>query len=436
MLFDELFKGIAVVIDDQVHDTRATISEIIKQIKKHHIPLIKYTDLPEETETLHFRSLSFLLLDWRLNGLEPQETMDGIQLPSGLEKSKIEKNIKFIQILRKFCFCPIFIFTNEDADSIKSILIKKRLYQEGKPNHIFVKSKADLLAEGSVKKEIEQWLEANPTVYVLKKWETQYKKSKAGLFNDFFNMSPSWPTIMWKNFYDDRVNQAQELGELISRNLTTRMSPFDFDKRFIEQCNCAVSPDELNKVLEGERFIKKDQLNCDDIGTGDVFKLSGKYYINIRASCDLIPDRSKTNSSQDDINLYLIKGNNLTQPKKQELYSKKYGNFQENDNNSIVFPLDNKAIDFRFKDLTIKNWAELKDKRIGRLLPPHITKIQHKYALYIKRQGLPRIPSEAIGTRSLASLPWVLTNSRKNLPRADRGARKAISRKRKFRRIK
>ena len=41
-------------------------------------------------------------------------------------------------------------------------------------------------------------------------------------------------------------------------------------------------------------------------------------------------------------------------------------------------------------------WNNIKDNRIGRLLPPYITRVQQKYAHYLQRQGLPRIPKQAI----------------------------------------
>jgi hypothetical protein len=55
-----------------------------------------------------------------------------------------------------------------------------------------------------------------------------------------------------------------------------------------------------------------------------------------------------------------------------------------------------KTYRYEFKNLTIKKWSEIKSSRIGRLLPPHITRIQQRYALYMQRQGLPRTPEKAI----------------------------------------
>jgi len=86
----------------------------------------------------------------------------------------------------------------------------------------------------------------------------------------------------------------------------------------------------------------------------------------------------------------------LSQKKEKEIYNNKYGEFNEQHNQAIVLSIQGKTYDFRFKDLELIKWDDLKDKRIGRLLPPYITRIQQRYALYLQRQGLPRTPELAI----------------------------------------
>ncbi len=77
------------------------------------------------------------------------------------------------------------------------------------------------------------------------------------------------------------------------------------------------------------------------------------------------------------------------------------GQFIEKINNSIVPFLDGgQIIEFLFRDIKPKKWKDLKEKRVGRLLPPYINRIQQRYALYMQRQGLPRIPDAAIFDKS------------------------------------
>lgn len=109
-------------------------------------------------------------------------------------------------------------------------------------------------------------------------------------------------------------------------------------------------------------------------------------YLNIRPACDTI------SRDGNDIILYLLTGDKLTPKQEKVIYNKKYGNFYEQHNQAIVMSIQGAMYNFKFKDLELKEWSSLKDKRIGRLLPPFITSIQQRYALYLQRQGLPRIP--------------------------------------------
>jgi hypothetical protein len=394
----ELFKGVAVVIDDEVDDDKANIQNILVQIKKQNIPLLTYSAIPFE-DASHFQNLSFVLLDWRLikQEISSEDFEEGITLPPTLQRYEAQENIDFIKKLKEFCFCPIFIFTNEGQEVVIDKLESEGLYSKDKPNHIFIKSKNDLKGKAKLFSEIEKWLKNNPSVYVLKEWEREYQKSKNKLFTDFQELSSVWPKVMWKNFEDDGANKSFELGELISRNLHTRMTPFEFDNDILGKRGKKIEKSELKRVLEGERFLKNENLHQDDISPGDIFKISSNYYVNIRAACDLIPDRLANNSSCEIVQLYLLKGTKLSDGKARSTFNKKYGLFPEIDSQSIIFPLhEGNAIVFRFKNLEIKTWAEIKNKRIGRILPPYINRIQQRYALYLQRQGLPRTPSKAV----------------------------------------
>jgi hypothetical protein len=396
MSTSELFKGIAVIIDDEIDDeiddNKANIKKILNQIKKTKIPYLAYDSIPSDTTIANFHNLSFLLLDWKLINEE-----EIISIPTELLEENIKENIKFLKKLKEICFCPVFIFSNEHPGDIIKKLKKEGLYIEDRPNHIFVKSKTDLIGDKKLFTEIEKWINSNSSIYVLKKWENQYRQSKNKLFSDFQKLSPVWAKIMWDNFKKDGINPSFELGELISRNLHTRMKPFDFSGKILNNENSQIDTEELKKVLEGERFLQNNNLNEDDISPGDIFKDKKYYYINIRPACDCITDRGKEDSTYDDVNLYLLRGSKLSDEKTKESFKEEYGQFSEIDSQSIIFPVDNgKAIDFRFKKLCIKKWEEVKKKRIGRILPPHINRLQQKYAAYLQRQGISRTPDNAV----------------------------------------
>jgi len=400
MNIEELFSGVAVVIDDEVNDSRANINKIIAQIEAAKIPVLKYTSLPEGDVVGHFQNLSFLLLDWRLikDNMSNEEFEEGTTIPDGLQEYEATENLAFIENLNQNCFCPVFIFTNEDTSSIETKLKEKGLVADDRPSNLFVQSKSGLQGEGTLFNKVSEWLKETPSIYVLKEWEKEYQSCKTKLFSELHSINPSWPTIMWKNFEADGANKSLEMGELISRNLHSRMTPFEFKDDILDK-ESYVPRDELRKVLEGERFLKSTSLHDTDIGTGDLFKeeyqdngkTTVRYYLNIRAQCDLVRDP--------DPNLFLLSGYILVQNEKGKIPNISFnrGEYLEKSIHAVVaFIDDGKIIEFKFSDFAIKTWIEIKTTRIGRLLPPYINKIQQRYALYMQRQGLPRIPDAAI----------------------------------------
>jgi hypothetical protein len=379
----DLFNGIAIVIDDELGSENALLNGIVNQIEVEHIPMVKYKALPDD-EIKHFQNISFLILDWNLAG-------EGVQITDTLE----QENINFIQELSEICFCPMFIFSNEDVNYIKGKLTDNGLYDPEKICNIFIQPKDEL--QNGLFGKLSEWLKRTPSVYVLKEWEKSYQECKNKLFSDFYNITPYWPIVMWRNFEQDGANKCMEMGELISRNLLSRMTPFSYRDEILNIDPPELSSEELRKVLEGERYLKKECLH-DNIGTGDLFKeayeengeTKYRYYLNIRAQCDLL--------RTDDINdteLYCLEGNIMKEADRKSMFSRKLGQFNEKVNHAIVPFLDGgQVFEFLFKDIKIKKWGDIKDNRIGRLLPPYTNRIQQRYALYMHRQGLPRIPND------------------------------------------
>jgi hypothetical protein len=369
---------------------------MIEQIEKMKIPILKYDSIPD-VEIRHFHNISFLILDWRLvkKEISTEDLIDGVRLPQTLQKNSYKENIQFLKTLNKTCFSPILIFTNEVTEEIEDLLISEKLLVKDCQSNILIKSKSDLIDDGSVFHSIISWVYENPAIYVLKRWDVEYQKSKNLLFSTFFGLSSVWPKILWDNFNSDGVNPSIKMGDLISKNLQTRMSPFNFEDEVLNRDYPNIKENEIKLVLEGERFLTS--LDPKSISTGDIFKMKGKYYINIRPTCDLIPRNECGSNAIDNIDLYLLMGNKLSEEAIEESFEKAYGLFRDKEGQFIIFPIDQgKAIDFRFNKLVIKKWQEVKDKRIGRLIPPFITKLQQRYSNYLHREGLPKIPIQAI----------------------------------------
>jgi hypothetical protein len=409
----KLFSGVAVIIDDAIEDlpeqketnTGDKINNIITILRKNNIPLLKYKDIPDDDEIKNFGNISLIILDWDLNPLSEGDKISGVRMGS-INQDKI---LNFLERIKECSFLPVFIFSRENIHPIKTILKEKKLYFDEKSNYIFVKSKDDLIDEKNPDKlfnEIETWIKETPSVYVLKEWEKHKNEATNKLFWDFYNITPYWPNILWKNYQNDGIDTSSALNELIYTNLQARSLYYKFEEQILSQSMILSenSSKDIRLVLEGERYIKYDSnFKIDEIYTGDIFKIGGKYYLNVRPQCDCIP---RDDISIEEIEVYCIKGTKINQRKESDSFNSEFGKYDELINNVLTFPIDKgKTIDFRFNNFKIMNYCAIKDKKIGRLLPPFITQIIQKFVFYLQRQGLSRIPLEAV----------ISTNNTKNM---------------------
>lgn len=396
----KLLSGIAIIIDDKIkkEDSQDLILNIRDKLKDNHISILEYEDLPDDSEIQNFNNISFILLDWQLfERPEPGMLMD--------ETLFINNNIKFLKDIRKVSFTPVFIFSNQPPNSIIRKLSEEGIYNEGSNNYIFIKQKKDIISDvddNLLFNEIENWLKETPSMYVLKEWEHSLNKAKRNLFWSFYEINHNWPSVLQKTFTDDGSDVNYELGNFIYKNISARTEQITFDNDILNQEDDDISKEDIRKVLEAERFIEKGVLP-DIPFTGDLFEYEvhgsteKRYYLNIRPECD-IAIRPDGTSNPD---LYCLKGCVINEARINSnnddkiLFEK--GNFIDKSNNTYIpFIIDGKIIEFFFKEIKIKRWNAIKDKRIGRLLPPYITKVQQRYSFYLQRQGLPAIPEKAI----------------------------------------
>ena len=403
-----LFHGIAVVIDDQYLDEKSGIGKIQAQIRSEGCHVIGMEDLPNEVQLANLRAASFFVVDWNLTSTSIGEGLGAGSslIPKDVRKQNVIRIIDFLKKLKTIKFAPVFIFTDQPVETVINNLKKhKELIDDRGQTHIIVKSKAEVQADG-VFKILSDSLENTPSAYVLKKWESEYERAKNALFLDFYNKSVIWPLLLWKTYEDDHVPPSIELGNLIGRNLLSRMTPFEFELGAFQDAQTLLDNDLDNyrklllKVLEGERFISKGQLHTDSIAPGDVFKEKNHYFINIRPDCDCI---GRDGNEQDGVELYLLEGSKLTPSQVGRLYDPIYGLVRESDSQCIVFAMkEGVTVSFGFKTLKIATWGEWKDKRIGRLLPPFLTRLQQRYSDYLQRPGLTRIPQHALDFPTIA----------------------------------
>ncbi|ASS37708.1 hypothetical protein [Mogibacterium pumilum] len=432
---EKLFQGIAVIFDDEINDPTSTIYTIKKNIQSKNIPVAVYNEMPRQEIIPSLSNAAFVILDWDYtNSKLDVESSERVSIPIELKANQEQDLIQFISKLLCEIFIPVFIFTSKSVDSIKTTLRDAKLWNDDKENRIFIKQKNDINTEAQLFEEIENWIKAMPSVYVLKEWEKNISKSKDAMFIELYGYSPNWVKIIWDMLKEDSIENHREFGEFVTRNLNNRIGTYEFDENIIG-AERGISPEELRRVVEGERYLFYDT-QPEQAYTGDLFEDDNEYYLNIRAQCDL--SRRDVDSGEYNPKLYCIKGKKLRSKdivtddirmtteetlifdkcksfsldemceickdndelKKFNKNFTKYrngiffrkGTFLERNDKVILGCVAGKqALQFNL-DISIKEFNDVKDKRIGRILPPYITRIQQKCAQNMVREGVMPVP--------------------------------------------
>ena len=378
----ELFSGIGVIIDDEINKPESSIKKVMSSFEEKNIPFLAYEDLPSAELVHNFHSVSFVLLDWKWNADASDELL-------------LRENTAFITALHEICFVPVFIFTDEEPTSIISQLEGVGIYSITKNNLIFVKHKSEVDTTAKLFEAISGWVKNTLPVYIIKEWESKKRKASNSLFQSLYNINPNWVKVFLETSKKDDIDAAFELDELLYENLHSRMSLINLmDMPINREEPISYEASEIRDLMQGQRFLPAEKLLSEMIFTGDIYKDEHEgvreYYINVRPQCDCIP---RDGVVLGDVDLYLIKGTEKTINKCS--FNPKFGNFLDTETRVTIFPIFHKAIQFKLGDFSVKKFSEMREKRIGRLLPPFITKLVQKYALYMQRQALPRIPEEA-----------------------------------------
>ena len=437
----ELFKGIAVVIDDEITDRESSIYRIKEYIESRNIPVATYKELPDKDVIASFSDASFLVIDWDYTkgtiGLQT-ESDEIIAMPQAFREDEREYLIEFLKEINDTIFLPIFIFTSKDIESIKNTLFEAGLWQRDNENRnrIFIKGKNEINSDIDLFSSIEEWVNYMPSVYVLKQCERHIAMARNEMFLELYGKSPDWVRIIWNMIKKDSIDYENEFGEFILRNLTNRIEDYQFENDMLGN-NSEYSREDLKAVMEGERYHAYGDLKPKQAYTGDLLKIDGEYYLNVRAQCDISrKDRSGVYNPK----LYCLKGQKiparivftdytkLTETRELDLGNGKtipiekladscddeksrsnlnnelkkirdgvflrFGSFIENENSIVIGCLDgNDAIKFNF-NIEIKEFEDIKDNRIGRVLSPYITRVQQKLSQHIVREGILPVPDD------------------------------------------
>ena len=434
MNIEELFNGIAVIVDNEIDDAASSIYTIKQLIEEKNIPVLTFSEIPSENVISSLSGSAFIVLDWDYtDGKLTLDEDERILAPGTLAEEEEARLVSFIKRLITDLFVPVFIFTAQSIDMVVEKLKAHGLWKDDRPNRIFVKRKDEVDTENELFSAIADWTKSLPSVYVLKKWALSVQKAQNYMFNELYGYSPYWTKIIWDMLKKDSRDNQREFGDFITKQLINRISDYSFEEESLYS-DKLVSAEELLNVVEGERYLKYDQPQVQAY-TGDLFfnSESGCYYLNVRAQCDL--------ARESDPVLYLIKGREITDKDAVfenitltsdgflHLSKTKHYNLDElkekcqnqeelisinktfqslrniaffSDGNIIgksreVFitcVAGKKALRFDLDIYKTPNYSKYKDKLIGRILPPYITQIQQRFANHITREGIMPTPIE------------------------------------------
>lgn len=409
-----IFKGIGVVIDDCIHEqeeTKDLIVNLLQQTREVGVPCVLYNALPPQAELAHFTNVAFVLLDWELwEKPSTERVTEGVHAGDELQQQGIRANIEFLNKLREICFAPVFIFSHLDPDRIKDSLRKAGLLQgQESAAFILVKAKSELRRTAELPgfplfDAIDLWVHANPAIYTLSKWRDAFTRSQNTLFWDLYNQNPAWPSVLWKAYEKDNDDPEHGLADILLRNMRARLLPLSLDPKSVSPGALPVpNQASLRAVLERAMIVPETHLTANKYASGDLFRSpspDSTYWLNIRCDCDCAPRNGKGPASTI---LYLLEAKARTDKtlRKEECFDKDFGLLPGRHNIGLLFPVDGQLLQVEFKDLHQKSAGDLLSsgaKRIGRITPPHITYIRQRFALYLQREGLPRIPNEAVYT--------------------------------------
>ena len=401
----ELMSGIAVVIDDALVEkpepgaVQGGRDDLIGQIvvwfeTEWNVCFVKRNSLPGESVWPNLlRAASFVLLDWRLWGVGGDT----------LRHSTIEDIKKFLTSAREN-LVPVFILTNEDPRDVTTELgdLADDVYDDDRTdtNFVFVGRKSELWSGTAVDvARLRNWVYGNASVYALKTWERVLDGAKAELFQAMCRRSVNWPRVFWGTYRADGAEPSTSLTALINDSLCGRMRSDAFEEEHLGGSDGDVPSGELRRLIaeasfRGNELLPPDEVRCGDMYAGE----NKKYWLNLRPDCDCVP---RNGGSIGEIDVYCVEGKQLTPGKLRKRLVFRNGHFEERVDQSLAFGvIGGDSILFRFGKLRVCKYSEVRDRRVGRLLHPYVTRVQQRYALFMQRQALPRIPDAAVEVAS------------------------------------
>ena len=157
------------------------------------------------------------------------------------------------------------------------------------------------------------------------------------------------------------------------------------------QCDLARTGDPALYLIKGKELSDEDIVTEDIKLTSDqILHLSAKTRYSLTELCEICQNEEE-----------LIKVNSLFRAYKNDAFFTNGNIIGKKSEIIIACVAGKKALKFRLDIHQVKKYNQMKDKLIGRILPPYITQIQQSCANHIVREGIMPTPEAIFGSINL-----------------------------------
>lgn len=387
------YEGNILVIDDGIGGSDR-INEIVGFIEKDNF-CIKLKSV-KESDNINFDGIAFIILDWDF----ANEITQGVKPGSSYVDKQHKRVLAFIEKVRKTRFIPILLFTNV-AEEAKTKFEENNLLDEN--SLISITSKEEIDTSEKLDNCISDIFKNRAVLRFYYKWGAAVDKTLNSLFNELQQYGQGWIKTLYDCFLADlgdvpnnSLIATYEVERFLDELLKNSSENFEFD--FTSVSNQPAEKDKIRKVIERTITLNpSEKCMC-----GDIYKKDDKiYYINITPQCDL----ERTENPK----FILLEGETVEDKKIRPCLEdnpiKWYkGGFIDFVHSCTIAFIDGKIIKFKFTDFEFTtednsvwlNNAGEKLRKIKRLLPPHITKLQKRFTQYISRESLMSLPDASV----------------------------------------
>lgn len=391
-----LLTGAVAFIDDEIEDSSSVAFQLLQEIRATGRPVAAAPDVPDDPEPWfdHWERLAYIVIDWDLS--PGSMGMTGGATLSDFQRQRL---YDFIALLMGRIYCPVFIVSAEDTESIeKQISQNSALLRADGALDERIKVFPKQVVLNHLDTYVSEWVGKSPALSALTAWDKEQSRAVNRLFVDLNEGAPDWPVYIWQAASADEVDQAYELTTAINTNLINRFQPIEFDPEVMSKDPQDGSGAARRRVSQGRTAIPSSALSDRMVLPGDIFKFDdargGEVWINVSPACHTVgrvikrnPDGSEEHEA---VRLHLLRG-------VKQAWPKNAGDLRNMDSkdrsNSLVLHtvLDGEPYKFTFADARIESWSDVKALRVARLLPPFITRLQQLHAAYIQSEGLPKV---------------------------------------------